>query len=171
MSCHVERLLLRSLQRSNKIRTRQEITATRANQLAAPFYQPRRTARTKNNGWFTGHKISARLGHQNYLRHCLWFRCLHGCKASLIAQTAMRAKPDEQEGIKRPRPKASRHGVHSWPGQGIPALWVACLALPPARQPSPSSSSRSHTSTAQGGYDVPVQFHRPVVLDWVWPLS
>lgn len=116
MSCHVERLLLRSLQRSNKIRTRQEITATRANQLAAPFYQPRRTARTKNNGWFTGHKISARLGHQNYLRHCLWFRCLHGCKASLIAQTAMRAKPDEQEGIKRPRPKASRHGVHSWPG-------------------------------------------------------
>jgi hypothetical protein len=34
-----------------------------------------------------------------------------------------------------------------------------CLALPPARQSSLSSSPHSHTSTSQGGYDVPVQFH------------
>ena len=33
-----------------------------------------------------------------------------------------------------------------------------CLGPPPPRQPAPSSSSHSNTSTPQGGYDVPFQF-------------
>jgi hypothetical protein len=43
-----------------------------------------------------------------------------------------------------------------------------CLALPPARQSTLSSSSHSNTSTSQGGYDAPVQFQVCAGIDGGW---